>query len=131
MPKFLLPEVKVPRTYYIDPSAKVSQPIVDHTGKIVVQTGGKINPLDHLPGFRPIIIMDGRKERQVVWAKEVIATIRPRVLISGGDVIGLSKHFGVPVYPVPQALIDKFSIERVPVILSQEGKQIKVEEVIP
>ncbi|MDI6790695.1 MAG: hypothetical protein QME44_08415 [Thermodesulfobacteriota bacterium] len=52
MPIKELPEAKVPRTYYIDPSVKASQPVADHTGKIVIPTGGKINPLEHLPGFR-------------------------------------------------------------------------------
>jgi conjugal transfer pilus assembly protein TraW len=131
MPNFDLPEVQVARTYYIDPSAKVSQPIVDHTGKIVVQTGGKINPLDHLPGFRPIIILDGQKEWQVKWAEEALTKDRALVLVTGGDVMNLNKRLGIPVYPAPQALIEKFSIERVPAILSREGKQIKVEEVIP
>lgn len=130
-PNLDLPEVKVPRTYYIDPSAKVSQPITDHAGKIIIPAGGRFNPLEHLPGFRPIVVLDGRKKPQVEWVKGVISTIKPSVLISGGDVLSLNKRLGVPVYPVPQSLIEKFSIERVPVVLSQEGKQIKVEEVMP
>ncbi|MBI5197605.1 MAG: hypothetical protein HZA19_03245 [Nitrospirae bacterium] len=32
----------------------------------------------------------------------------------------LAKKLGIPVYPVPQPLIERFSIQRVPVMPSQE-----------
>jgi conjugal transfer pilus assembly protein TraW len=131
MPQMDLPEVKAPRTYYVDPAVKVSQPVADHTGKIIIPTGGRINPLDHLPGFRPIVVMDGRQERQVEWVKGVIAEVKPLVLLTGGDVLKLNTDLGISVYPAPEALIQKFSIERVPVLLSQESKQIKVQEIVP
>jgi conjugal transfer pilus assembly protein TraW len=131
MPGTDLPEVKVPRTYSIDPGVKVSQPVPDHTGKIVIPAGGRINPLNYLPAFRPIVILDGRKAQQVAWVREVIAKVNPLILITGGDAMELNMRLDVPVYPAPKALIERFSIERVPVILSQEDLQIKVEEVVP
>jgi hypothetical protein len=56
---------------------------------------------------------------------------RPLVLLTRGDVVDLGQRFGMPVYPVPESLLDRFSIERVPVILTQDGPRIKVEEVVP
>ena len=131
MPHMDLPEVKVPRTYYVDPAVKVNQPVADHTGRIVIPAGGRINPLEYLPGFRLIVVVDGRKEQQVEWVKGVITQIRPLVLITAGDVLELNTMLGMAVYPAPQAIIDRFSIQRVPVILSRQGKTLKVEEVVP
>ena len=131
MPEIDLPEVKTSRTYYVDPAVRVSRPVADHTGKIVVPSGGRINPLEQLPAFRPIVILDGRKENQVEWVRGIIDDARPLVLIIGGDMIELNKRLGMPVYPAPQAIIDRFSIQRVPVMLSRQGKTLKVEEVVP
>ena len=131
MPGKDLPEVKVPRTYYIDPTVKASQPVADHTGKIVIPAGGKINPLEHLPAFRPIVILDGSKKRQVEWLKRIVAEEKPLVLIIRGDVVALNSRLGVPVYPAPADILKRFSIERVPVILNAEGKLVKVEERVP
>ncbi len=131
MPHKDFPEVKVPRTYYIDPTVKASQPVSDHTGKIVIPAGGRINPLEHLPGFRPIVILDASKTRQVEWIKKYITEENPLVLITKGDVRALSNRLGTPVYPAPEALLERFSIERVPVILSAERTMLKAEERVP
>ena len=131
MPHMDLPEVKVPRTYYVDPAVRVNQPVADYTGRIVIPAGGRINPLEYLPAFRPIVIIDGRKERHVEWVKGIITQTRPLVLITAGDVLELNTMLGMAVYPAPQAIIDRFSIQRVPVMLSRQGKTLKVEEVVP
>lgn len=122
-----LPEVKIPRTYTMDPSVQVGRPLTDHTGKIVVPAGARVNPLDHLPTFRPIVIVNGLKQKQVAWAAKLQES--PLVLITAGDVFDLSQRFGRPVYPVPKALIDRFAIERAPVMLSSKGGMIEIEEV--
>lgn len=131
MPGKDLPEVKTPSTYYIDPTVKASQPVADHTGNIVIPAGGRINPLEHLPAFRPIVILDSSKKRQVEWIKRIITEETPLVLIIRGDVVELGKQLGVPVYPAPADLLKRFSIERVPVILKADGKLVKVEERVP
>jgi hypothetical protein len=131
MPGIELPEVETPRTYMVDPSVQVSRPVTDYRGKIIVPAGGKINPLTVLPGFRPIVVVDGTKEGQIRWLDGVVPKTRPLVLLTRGDVVDLGQRFGMPVYPVPASLIDRFSIERVPVILTQDGPRIKVKEVVP
>jgi len=131
MPDIDLPEVKTPRIYHMDPAVTTNQPLTDQQGKILVPSGGKINPLDHLPEFQPVVIIDGRKKKQVDWAKGIIGSLRPLFLITGGDMLKLNEQFGVTVYPAPKSVIDRFFIERVPVILSRDGEQIRVEEVVP
>jgi len=131
MPEIELPEVKTPRIYLIDPAVQTNQPLTDYQGKIVVPSGSRINPLEHLPGLRPIVILDGRKKGQVEWVKGLIGSLKPLVLIAGGDVLKLNEQLGMTVYPVPKALIERFSIQRVPVILSRDGEQVKIQEVVP
>lgn len=70
-------------------------------------------------------------EAKVEWLKRIITEEKPLVLIIRGDVVELGKGLGVSVYPAPADLLERFSIERVPVILKAEGELVKVEERIP
>lgn len=128
MPEIDLLDVKIPRTYTVDPSVQVGRPVTDHTGKIVVPAGARVNPLERLPFFRPIIVIDGRKANQTKWAGGL--EHQPLILVTSGDLFALSDRFGRQIYPVPEALIERFSIGRVPVILSARGGMIEIEEVV-
>lgn len=127
MPEIDLPEVKVSRKYKVDPSVRIGWPVSDHTGRILIPAGSRVNPLERLPTIRPIVIIDGLKKKQVAWAARLRES--PLVLITAGDIFDLSQQFGRPVYPAPKALIERFAIERVPVVLSSRNGMIAVEEV--
>lgn len=126
MSKIHLPEAKVSRRYTVDPSVQVGIPATDHTGRIVIPAGARVNPLERLPSFRPIVIIDGTKKKQLDWAAGVQGS--PLVLITAGDVLVLSQQLGRQIYPAPNALIKRFSIERVPVMLISKNGMIEVEE---
>lgn len=128
MPKTDFSEVKVSRRYTMDPSVQVGLPVTDHTGKIVIPAGARINPLGRLPSFRPIVIIDGTKKKQIEWAGEIQGS--PLVLVTAGDVLDLSRRFERQIYPAPSALIERFAIERVPVMISSKNGVIEVEEVV-
>jgi len=128
MPEINLAEVKVSRTYTVDPSVQVGRPVSDHTGRILIPAGSRVNPLERLPFFRPIIVIDGRKANQVAWAGGLEE--QPLILVTGGDLFALSDRFRRQVYPVPKALIERFAIERAPVMLSSRGGMIEIEEVL-
>ncbi len=128
MPKTHVPEVKVSRRYSVDPSVQVGLPVTDHTGRIVISAGTRVNPLERLPSFRPIMIIDGTKKKQIEWAAGIQGS--PLVFVTAGDVLDLSRHFGRQIYPAPSALIERFAIERVPAMLSSKNGMIEVEEVV-
>lgn len=148
MPKTDFPEVKVSRRYTVDPSVQVGLPVTDHTGKIVIPAGARVNPLERLPSlvrsthersgganaqqldapFRPIVIIDGTKTKQIDWASGIQGN--PLVLLTAGDVLDLSRRFGRQIYPAPGALIERFTIERVPLMISSKNGVIEVEEVV-
>lgn len=127
MPEIDLLDVKIPRTYTVDPSVQVGRPVTDHTGRILIPAGSRVNPLERLLFFRPIIVIDGRKANQVAWAGGLEE--QPLILVTGGDLFALSDRFRRPVYPAPKALIERFAIERAPVMLSSKGRMIEIEEV--
>lgn len=124
-----LPEAMTPRTYTVDPSVRIPRPATDprHT----LTAGDTLNPITYLAGFRPIVIIDGRKERHVQWAKRTLTKANSIVLTLAGDVLALSARIGAPVYPTPPLLLDRLSITRVPVVILQADSLVRVEEVVP
>ena len=125
-----LPEVKAPRTYTVDPSVRVPRPGADPLGRAFA-AGETLNPMTYIAGFRPIVVIDGSKERHVQWAKRVLGEMNSIVLTLAGDVPALGARLGASVYPVPPLLLERLSITRVPVIVSQTGGLVRVEEAVP
>ena len=125
-----LPEVKTPGAYAVDPSAQVPHPGMGPVGRTLT-AGETLNPMTYLSGFRPMVVIDGRNERHVHWAKRVLTRTNSIVLTLGGDVSALSTRLGIPVYPVPPLLLERLSIMRVPVTISQANGLVRVEEVVP
>lgn len=130
VPVFDLPEVKVPRTYVVDPSVRVPHPGTDPLGRVFA-AGETLNPMTYLAGFRPILMIDGRSDRQIQWARGILKTTNAVVLTLAGDVSALVTRLGVPVYPAPPLLLERLSITRAPVIVSQSDGFVRVEEVVP
>lgn len=125
-----LPEVKIPRTYTVDPSVRVPRPGADPLGRAFA-AGETLNPMMYMAGIRPIVVLDGSKERHVQWAKRVLGDTNAVVLTLAGDVPALSARLGASVYPAPPLLLERLSITRVPVVVSQTGGLVRVEEVVP
>lgn len=130
IPDLELPEVKTPRTYTVDPSVRVPHPAIDPLSRNLT-AGETFNPTTYLAGFRPMIVIDGRKERHVQWAKRALTKANSIVLTLAGDVPALSARLGSPVYPAPPQLLERLSVTRVPVVISQADGLVRVEEVVP
>lgn len=125
-----LPEVKTPRTYTIDPSVRVPHPATDSLGRNLA-AGETFNPITYLAGFRPMVVIDGRKDRHVQWAKRALTKTNSIVLTLAGDVPDLSARLGAPVYPAPLLLLERLSITRVPVVVSESASIVRIDEVVP
>ncbi|MFZ5862397.1 MAG: hypothetical protein ACOYXR_06135 [Nitrospirota bacterium] len=125
-----LPEAMTPRTYTVDPTVRVPRPATDLVGRNLA-AGEALNPMSYLAGFRPILIIDGGKDRHVQWAKRILARTNSIVLALSGDVPALSARLGAPVYFAPPLLLERLSITRAPVVVSGEGGLVRVDEVVP
>jgi hypothetical protein len=71
------------------------------------------------------IFIDGNRPEQVEMA--VKGNYRKIILMSG-DVIALGKKYGTAFYHVNDELINLFKIERVPLLIEQEGRLIRATE---
>lgn len=121
------------RSFYFDPSVTATRNITDPSGRIVVTAGTKVNPLDYVSMSRHLLFFDARDKAQVKQAEELIRYYQGRVkpILTGGSYMGLMRKWKASVfYDQDGTLVKKFGIEHVPAIVSQEGKRLRVDEIV-
>jgi conjugal transfer pilus assembly protein TraW len=124
-----------PRTYYVDPTYVLDRNIVDATGRLLFAAGTRANPLDIVTMERRLLFFDGRDERQVQLAAHLAAGANGATLkhvLVGGSYLDLMRRWKVPVYYDQKGvLVKRLRIERVPAMVSQEGRRLRIDELVP
>lgn len=121
------------RTFYYDPSITVTRNITDATGKILVPAGTQVNPLNYVSLSKKLFFFDARDKAQVRRAENVIQQLGGRVkpILTGGSYMALMRQWKRQVYFDQQGtLTKKLGIEHVPAIVSQEGKMLRIDEIV-
>jgi len=122
------------RTFYYDPSITVTRNVIDPTsGKLLVPAGTRVNPLDYVSLSKKLFFFDARDKDQVKEAEGLIRSLGGRVkpILTGGSYMDLMRQWKRKVYYDQQGtLVKKFGIEHVPAIVSQEGKMLRIDEVL-
>ncbi|MBB3122170.1 type-F conjugative transfer system protein TraW [Pseudoduganella violacea] len=133
-PPLALPVASTPRTFYHDPTYVLAQRIVDAKGAVLFPAGTRSNPLDIVPLRRRLLFFDGRDARQVALAERLQAryagALKP--VLTGGAYLELMRRWQRPVYYDQQgALTRRLHITRVPALVSQEGRRLRIDELVP
>ena len=129
-----LPRAEEHRVYYYDPSTVLTQDIVDHEGNVLWPLGTRVNPLDYIAMSQQWLFFNGDDPEQAAWAQNYLQRYpnRVRPILIQGAVLELSKTWDTRLYfDQHGTYVEKFGIKRVPAILSQEGKKLRIDEVVP
>jgi conjugal transfer pilus assembly protein TraW len=122
------------RSFYFDPSMVVRENITDAKGNILVPAGTRQNPLEIVSLSKHLLFFDGTDARQVEWARQLIARDEGKVkpILVAGSYLALMARWQLPVYFDQQgALTRKLGITHVPALVSQEGLQLRIDELTP
>lgn len=130
----VLPRAETHRVRYYDPSTVLSQDIVDHEGNVLWPAGTKVNPLEYIAMAQQWLFFNGDDPEQAVWAQDYLQRypnlVRP-ILIQGA-VLELAKAWDTRLYfDQHGTYVEKFGIKAVPALISQEGKKLRIDEVVP
>jgi conjugal transfer pilus assembly protein TraW len=123
-----------PRTFYVDPSVVVGEPIVDAQGHVLVAAGTRTNPLDVVSLSQPLLFFDARDAAQVRQAQVLIERYGGKVkpILTAGSYLDLMRRWRIRVYYDQQgALTGKLGIREVPALVSQEGKRLRIDALAP
>jgi conjugal transfer pilus assembly protein TraW len=122
---------KTARSFYFDPSIVVRENITDAQGNILVPAGTRQNPLEVVSLSKHLLFFDGTDATQVEWARQLIARDEGKVkpILVAGSYLALMARWQLPVYFDQQgALTRKLGITHVPALVSQEGLQLRIDE---
>ena len=122
------------RTHYVDPSITVERAITDGQGRVIVPARTRSNPLDVVTLTRQLLFFDGRDPEQVSLATAKLAELGGRLkpVLVGGSYLDLMRAWQVPVYfDQDGALVRRLGIAQVPALVAQEGKRLRVDELVP
>ena len=122
-----------PRTFYFDPTMVVPYPISDADGRVIVAPGTQVNPLDTVSLSEHLLFFDARDAEQVTRARELLDRYRGKVklILTGGSHIDLARKLKQPIFYDQQgALTEKLRIRQVPALVSQEGKRLRIDEIL-
>jgi conjugal transfer pilus assembly protein TraW len=143
------------RVFYYDPTYVVQTDLKDHQGRIFAKKGTKLNPLETVSLSTHLIFFDGDDEEQLAWVKGWLATplMAPapgqpidssansldaqnkleksvKVILINGTPLKLSEDLNIPVYFDQNGILTKkLGIRRVPALVTQDGQQLKIEEI--
>ncbi|MEL6859482.1 MAG: type-F conjugative transfer system protein TraW [Pseudomonadota bacterium] len=123
-----------PRSWSYDPSWTSPEDIRDTEGRLVIAAGQTVNPLDAVRMRTPLLLIDGDASPQVEWAlrQSEISPWGAKIILVNGAPFELEKTIQQPVFFDQEGLITtKFGIRAVPAKISQAGRQLHIEEVMP
>jgi len=124
-----------PATHYWDPTITVSDDIKGPNGQIIVPRGTTANPFDTIKVWsRVLLFIDADDAAEVAWAKLKIDRYgyRAKVILVNGGPFDLMKAWNRPVYfDQGGQYTRKLEIAQVPAIAYQEGRRIRIDEVLP
>lgn len=117
-----------PRVFYYDPTITLSQDLKDHEGRVFARRGDRANPLQITPLTKLMLFIDGEDEPQVKWALQ--QSLMSKVILVKGSPLTLEETYSRRFYFDQLGLLTKkLGIKQVPAKVSQEGHQLKIEEV--
>lgn len=126
-----LPRAKKHRVHHVDPSITVPDAITDHAGRVIHPAGTTVNPLQYLTLSRRLVFFDGDDPEQVTWARERAKDrLRVKPILVNGPLGALTRAWQRRLYfDQGGRLVAHFRIERLPAVVAQEGKRLRIEEI--
>jgi conjugal transfer pilus assembly protein TraW len=122
------------RVTYIDPSVTFATQVLAPDGSTVVPAGTSVNPLDYVALSSWLLFFDARDPEQTRYAAMLLRQYQHRLkpILVGGSFVTVARAWQRPVYyDQGGALVRRLGIRRVPALVSQEGKRLRIEELVP
>jgi conjugal transfer pilus assembly protein TraW len=119
------------RTYYFDPSIKAEEDIKDPSGQIIVKAGTMVNPFDYAAMNQWLLFFDGSDPKQVALAEKIGEKYQWELkpIMVKGPPLEISRKWTRQVFfDQGGYLVRKLGIQNVPALVTQEGKEMRIDE---
>ena len=126
-----LPMARAPRTFNVDLTYVVPEDIRDQHGKVVYRRGYAFNPLEVVSLPNTLIFLNAKDPMQKQWfqTSPYSKDISVMLILSDGDLAGLSESLDRPIYYLTNGLASRLNLSAVPSVVKQRGKRLEVQEI--
>ncbi len=123
-----VPAAEENRVRYVDPSVKITSPLYDHAGREIL-SAGTVNPFDHMSLSKSILVL---REDQIQTTIAEMKRIKqnPVLILTDGDLRKSSIKAGQNVYRATGFILQRLQIEKVPSLVTQDGRKLRVQEIV-
>jgi len=123
------------QSFTFDPTYTLAEDALLPDGRLLYKAGRTVNPLDHMNLEKKLLFIDGKDAEQVEWFKEQRKKEQikeeDKLILVAGRPFDLEKELNRDVYFDQQgSLTQKFKIEQVPAIVEQEGRVLRIREIV-
>lgn len=129
-----LPRTKSHKVRYFDPTVRFAQNIEDHEGNVLWPAGTSVNPLDYVAMSQQWIFFNADDPDQAAWAHAYMKRYPEQVLLilTQGPALKLMETWAARLYfDQGGKLVKRFGIENLPSVISQDGKRLRIDEIVP
>ena len=125
---------KTYRKWFVDPTITFEHDIKDAEGHAIAKAGTAVNPLGRATLKNAYIFYNGDNKAQVSWVikKDKLLHGKDKLILVSGSVPEQSNLLKKRIYFDQHGrLTNKFKIKHTPAVVTQEGLQFRVEELVP
>ena len=119
---------------YFDPTTTLQRDILDLEGQVMCPAGTKVNPLDVVTVGSALFFFDADDPKQVAVLEQTQTRLHGQVkpVAVAGSYLALSRKLDQTIYfDQAASYTTKLGIDVVPTLVSQDGNQLKIEEIAP
>ncbi|WP_337847848.1 type-F conjugative transfer system protein TraW [Sphingomonas sp.] len=122
---------RLARSWDFDPSVTIERDVRDQKGNLIAAAGHKINPLDFVTIHQDLVFIDGDDAEQLSWATAHYTDLKAKIIfVNGSPIEQMTARKRRFYFDQEGRLTGKFGIEHTPAVVSQNGKVMRVSEVV-
>lgn len=125
---------KVYKKWVMDPSITLTSDITNLEGNVIAKAGTRINPLSYVSLRSTLVFYDSDDKKQMAWAQEQNKQLKSKakLVLVKGSITEQAELFKKKVlFDQNGVLTKKFGIHHIPALVTQEGLNLRIEEVLP
>lgn len=119
------------KSFYYNPEFTLNKNLLDANGALLAKAG-TYNPLTFKPFTEELIFINGKDPVQTKWAVDRFETNtkKTKIILTAGSYMDLDRKYKIWFfYDQGGTYTQKLHITKVPALVYQEGKRIRVDEV--
>lgn len=121
---------QTPKTFTVDPSIVLSEPLVNAHGQVILPAGSSVNPLSKMTLHSTLLFYNADDPSQVEWVKnKMTQNSHVKLILVGGSVHSQVEAFKQAVYFDQEGrLTNYFQITHAPAMVKQKDLLLRVSE---